>query len=677
MILAVVSVTLPLVSVCQAQEQQAEEFGIMPMPGPEGIKLVIVGEVLHKSTADNHNGWVGYNIYRKTGEEADFRKLNKKVISRVNTLDDLTAVVGDRFEGVESLVGLTKDEIWDAVDHDIEAIAFVVYVSDLFAESIGQLLWDYDVTVGAQYEYTITRVKNDGTESEPSHGGVVVHGTPYVPLIGPAEIKTFASERSISLTWEKHPDDESTFCYYVYRASSPEASFVRINPAPLVVTASENEGAVFKGAFSDTTMMAGRVYYYTVVSVDYAGNESARQPVIALKTKDLQPPRVPQNVQALPSNSGMKIIWDPVLDKDLAGYNVYRSDEAEAGFVVLNKVILPRDSGFYFDNSPTVATKYYYHVTSIDLSGNESASSARLGQHYRNFHRPMPPQGLKTEPADKGASLSWMPNTESDLQGYYVYRAEEFQGIISQVSPLLPDSVTSYVDQGEFLSERGNYYYLVKAMNYSGVKSRFSVPAIVSPKVTELHHAPRSFFGFQDPVGNHLIWSSSTDIQVTGYNIYRAEEATPQAWTLLTATAVGRTEGSYVDNTAEVSVPYLYRLVSLNKAAEEGAGSHHVSLTRFVTAPMAPGTLRVSKAPAGIQLDWTPTRESTVVGYRVYRRSDTEEAVLLTRVDLSRDVAQFLDPDAVPQKRYYYSISSVARDGREGLKSTETAFWVE
>lgn len=677
MVVVIVSALFSLISVGQAQNQQAEEFGILPMPGPDGIKLVIVGDVLHKFTANDHEGWVGYNIYRKTAEETDFRRLNKNVIARVNTLDDLVSVVGDRFEGVESLVGLTRDEIWEAVDNDMESIAFIVYVSDQFAEAIGQVFWDYNVTVGVQYEYTVTRVKIDGTESPSSHGGVVVHGTPFMPLMGPENIKIFADEKSISLTWEKHPDDESTFCYYVYRSTGPEASFFRINPAPLVVTAGQNEEDIFKGAFSDTTIIAERIYYYTVVSVDYAGNESPRQPVVAVKTKDVTAPRVPQGVEALPANSGVKIVWEKVQDEDLAGYNVYRSEDAETDFAALNEVILPRESAYYFDNTPSVATKFYYHVTSIDLAGNESAPSARLGQHYRNFHRPMPPQGVKTEPLDKGVALAWLPNAESDLQGYYVYRAEEYEGLISQVSPLLPDSVTSYIDQDEFLSERGNYYYLVKAINFSGVKSRFSVPAIVSPKVTELHHAPRSFFGFQDAMGNHLIWSPSTDIQVSGYNVFRAEESKPQTWTLLNGSPIDRSEGSYIDKTAVVSMPYQYRLKSVNKAGQEGPGSHLLLLTRFVTAPMAPGTIRVTRDTGGVKLAWMPTRESNVVGYRIYRRSDTEEAVLITTTDLPRGNSGFLDPDVELQKRYYYSIASVANDGREGLPSTETTFLVE
>ena len=48
---------------------------------------------------------------------------------------------------------------------------------------------------------------------------------------------------------------------------------------------------------------------------------------------------------------------------------------------------------------------------------------------------------------------------------------------LSQVSPLIGGDTTSYLDTDEYLSARGRYYYVVQAMNYTGLYSPYSLPA--------------------------------------------------------------------------------------------------------------------------------------------------------------------------------------------------------
>jgi fibronectin type 3 domain-containing protein len=96
---------------------------------------------------------------------------------------------------------------------------------------------------------------------------------------------------------------------------------------------------------------------------------------------DVFPPAVPSGLQAVFSGPGQSpfidLVWAPVTDSDLAGYNVYRhEDDSEA--VKVNSEPLKTPS--YRDDHVSAGKRYLYSVTSIDSRGNESARSEQAGE---------------------------------------------------------------------------------------------------------------------------------------------------------------------------------------------------------------------------------------------------------------------------------------------------------
>jgi hypothetical protein len=72
--------------------------------------------------------------------------------------------------------------------------------------------------------------------------------------------------------------------------------------------------------------------------------------------------------------STITLVWAKSPDADLVGYNVYRSTNAGGPFVKVN--VAPTDRSAYFvdENLPPLS-RFYYAITSVDSSGNESALS--------------------------------------------------------------------------------------------------------------------------------------------------------------------------------------------------------------------------------------------------------------------------------------------------------------
>ncbi len=107
--------------------------------------------------------------------------------------------------------------------------------------------------------------------------------------------------------------------------------------------------------------------------VQVEGDDSPQVRVVA---HDIFPPSVPSGLQAVYSGEGQKpfidLIWAPVPNADLAGYNVYRS-EGNAAPVKLNSELVRSPS--YRDAAVTSGKAYTYSVSAVDVRNNESQQS--------------------------------------------------------------------------------------------------------------------------------------------------------------------------------------------------------------------------------------------------------------------------------------------------------------
>ncbi len=108
------------------------------------------------------------------------------------------------------------------------------------------------------------------------------------------------------------------------------------------------------------------------------GNDSAEVKVF---TDDVFPPAVPSGLQAVYSGPGQKpfidLVWAPVTDVDLDGYNVYRHEEGTAGVKVNTELV---KTPAYRDENVVSGKRYFYSVSAVDVRGNESARSEETGE---------------------------------------------------------------------------------------------------------------------------------------------------------------------------------------------------------------------------------------------------------------------------------------------------------
>jgi hypothetical protein len=141
--------------------------------------------------------------------------------------------------------------------------------------------------------------------------------------------------------------------------------------------------------FTDAGFEWEKTYLYRVTAVSVVkrgdsevqveGDDSSPVRVVA---HDVFPPGVPAGLQAAYSGEGQKpfidLIWAPVTNNDLAGYNIYRSDStvgepAKKPMTKLNAELVKSPS--YRDATVKPGRVYSYAVTTVDVRGNESEKS--------------------------------------------------------------------------------------------------------------------------------------------------------------------------------------------------------------------------------------------------------------------------------------------------------------
>jgi hypothetical protein len=241
------------------------------------------------------------------------------------------------------------------------------------------------------------RTQASRKRSSVNSNAVKIHIYPVPARIG--QLQSQLTDSSIDLSWQAPTqtgagDPITVTEYHVYRGEldpkSYDAQIIGADAlyerfaAPLALLNRTNDPR-----YSDSQFDFGKIYVYLVRSVTTAGNdaialESSDSDILILKPADTFPPSTPQSVvaasvenpESMPPSIEVDLSWSINSEQDLAGYRIYRSErEGEKGALVTQD-LLP--SPAYRDTSVASGHKYWYSVTAVDLSGNESAPAPQV-----------------------------------------------------------------------------------------------------------------------------------------------------------------------------------------------------------------------------------------------------------------------------------------------------------
>jgi hypothetical protein len=186
-------------------------------------------------------------------------------------------------------------------------------------------------------------------------------------------------EDSILVRWdapEANVDDTrpaNLLGYNVYRSagSQNEPAATPLNSRPINAN-----------SFADQAFAFGEEYVYVVraVSLGTGGEpvESLNSNAVAVKPADVFPPAPPTGLTpaASPSPLRISVFFAANQERDVAGYNLYRSEDPDLPperWTKLNRDLLERTT--YQDDAVRSGQKYFYYVVAVDAAGNVSRPS--------------------------------------------------------------------------------------------------------------------------------------------------------------------------------------------------------------------------------------------------------------------------------------------------------------
>jgi hypothetical protein len=190
-----------------------------------------------------------------------------------------------------------------------------------------------------------------------------------------------------------------------------------------------------------------------------------------------------------------------------------------------------------------------------------------------------PPESLQVKTTEKALELSWTAPQRSlsgkplsGLAGYRVYRSlgkpTAFQLRGETVSPALSDS--------EFAFDH-TYFFKVCAWFKQGAQvaeSQDSAVVEITPRDTFPPAAPQNVSGLFSADAVQLVWTTNTEPDLAGYNVYRREG--DAAWRKMNPDLL-RTP-TFEDRAVQPGHSYVYRVTAVDLAHNESAPSDEIAV---------------------------------------------------------------------------------------------------
>lgn len=376
-------------------------------------------------------------------------------LDSVSPSDGTLVVKGDRYE-YSGTISLTASGNEAAVRAQYEG-AMNDLLSDL--EPLGN-----NFTSAVSYFGNLSINGSSSTASFVVEGPYTTTGTgDTTPPANPTNLVATGGQGQVSLIWDANQEADLAG-YHLYRASQSGGPYTRVS------------GSLLTGT-SYTDGVAAGTYYYVLTATDTSGNASGYSgEASATATGDTTPPSAPTNLSANGITHAISLNWSAVGASDLAGYHVYRATSAGGPYSQLTGSL---QAGTTYTDSVSSGTVYYYVVTASDASGNESSNSNEASAEATapSGGPPALVTGIAAVGGAGNVTVTWNANSESDLAGYEVWRAEPGTSWTLVTASLL--TTTTYVDTN--VVEGGYYYYLIRAKNTSGEVSPWPTAVAAAP----------------------------------------------------------------------------------------------------------------------------------------------------------------------------------------------------
>ena len=589
---------------------EAELFVTNDFASGEGIQLKWIYEDLYHPE--------GFNVYRSS-ESASWTKLNTTPIVPRKSLPDGHGLNKEEADLHAALIASPYEDLKVSI---IRAFVLIksIYSNEMASYS-GIMYHDKTAQKGTKYIYKIALV-NGATEQELAQSKEIMCSE-YIKPMPPENPTLNRKKKYITFNWK--PELYRYYGVEIYRKELGEGEYEKITtigPRAIQPKSAKkyNENSIF---FVDTNIVYETGYTYKFEAVDYFNQRSEMSAEVAAPMKDFVPPQMPFGLKLTPNSviGKVNVVWEAIDEADLAGYNVYTSQNPDSSFIKVNAELISKESKSY-DLAGMSVGGHYFSVSSVDIAGNE-ASSGLMFTEIKDIEPPSAPKNLASEATSGEIQLSWTANTESDLLGYYIQKSlnhknpEDNRYININSTPI---KETQYV---ESLSKniKNKFVYRVVAIDTNFNRSKPSINSLaqmpdVTPPLTPLIKNV-----YLEDKNIRVDWLKNADTDLAGYNLFRSSLNDSILKEQVNVRLISKSFDTYLDRRTLQGKSYSYMI----EAVDITGNVSKISNPFKIVVPSAAITDSISITKANynakkkqITVQWDEMKNHEMKGYVVY-----------------------------------------------------------
>jgi uncharacterized protein len=566
------------------------------------------------------------------------------------------AIYGDDFTPVADNSSKVIS-IFNKATEQQNRFSFSLFAADASAQvarAMGLYFADHGVVAGEKYLYLVFPACGD---SLPGDTAFAYTGTDeYVPLVKPVINEVISGTNTATLQWKSPEGRWGYTSFELQRSADGGKTFSPVNTAPLINTFPNKPLQDFN-FYIDSLPDNHNRYTYRLRGMNPFGEKGPFSDTVSVKGKEPMG-TVPHITRHETLPEGVKLTWDFDVksEKLVQGFKIMRSTNSVTGFETVTDNI-PANTREYTDAHPLGTA--YYKVTAWSGNGVLATSFPVLVQLIDSVP-PEPPTGLTGKVDTTGlVTIQWTANTEDDIYGYRVYRANSRAEEFSQLT-VAPIRDTTFKDKIELKTLTPHVYYKIMAIdkrqNYSAFSEVLEVkrPDVVPPVAPVIRDI------YSTSKGVTIEWVHSTSSDVAKEYVLRRMPGR-QKWEVYAD--ITQSDSLFTDSLGTVMSRYEYALQAKDQTGLTSSVEQVVTGVRLASAPPKPILkAQARKQESAIVLQWLPAKGGR---YQLYRADNQERLKLYTAFD--GQSTGFTDKNIKPGHTYRYLLKY---NGDQGIATS-------
>lgn len=682
--------------------KQPPSFYAIGKPTETAIKL--------RWAPNNYNQWRSYNEKGYTIQRLTITKAGKILqtsISKMLTiaaikpkqlLDWETIAKNNKYAAIAAMALYGKSFTVDANNNlaakllnqhkeDEQRFTYCLFSCDQsfeVAQHAGLAYIDKEAANDETYLYRI--ITGAGVKADTA---LVFAGIPeYKPMPSIADISAIFGDKSVAISWN-HKMVEDQFSSYVIEKSTDGKNFTAANKEPFAPLIDKLYNGIT--LFADSLSNNNVTYYYRLKGKNAFGDEGPYSTIVKGEGKNKTIANAAIEKAEIISENVVVIDWQ--FPSTVAGYikdfKVIRAatydgayDTLYAGIKNTERTITlsfkeaKKKQGISIDKD--LLESNYIAIVATNADGSNTASFPLLVQTVDSV-APVAPSNVAgiIDSATGKVTLSWKPNTEKDLLGYRVFRANKKTEQLFQITSS-PIDTTMFLDTVQVQSLNNKMYYKIVAVDKHFNMSTAST-IVELKKPYSIKPSSPVFKAYE--IKNkkiELSWAASNTVGVVKHILYKkavtinnntAEAIDVKDMQVVKLFSTKESKQFFTDADALPNVQYMYALQAVN---EEGMVSDaaKIYVTNNTQQALSKDIFQIKqlkiakdKTALQINLQWETLGTAQVESFYIYKGVEGNAVSLLKIVNGSQKT--FTDTEVEKDNKYNYAIRAVLSNGTQ------------